>query len=557
MAVKKIKKPKTTEPKLRFTVNHALAGIYVFLLFTILPLFQSKLYSATRRDKFALFIILTLVAGVSVGAVTLANYLSRNNEYNKRLNTYRDPFKLSITDIGLGAFLIVSLISTLFSKYRSTCFIAYHTEEVTLISKSGTGITKEVNSGRNMGLLMILMIVICYLVISRFFFSKKFVYYGIFLGITLVVGLAILNYHRIDPLGIFEKYANNQNVQQNFTSTIGNKNYLSALVCVSLMFSFGMAIVTKDLVMRIVAFLSTAIQFMGLLVATSDGGFLGFFAGMAVLLIIASRDAKRLMWYFLGLFIMMASAKVLSIFQNSSKGYTSFSDLFLNSGLTYIVLAISAGLFALLFILGNKNENFCLPSFLFFIVIGIIGAAVTAVIGLFVYYSVIDTTSVIPKDDFRRFFRFDDKWGTHRGLFWNRAFDIFGDMNFFEKLFGCGPETFYFKYKPYNQELYNLHNEFTNNSAHNVYINYLITHGILGLSAYLTFIGAAIVRAFKNAKENPLAYICLGVMAAYAAQDIVNIANPLNVSWFIAFIAISEACVLKANRSNQLITDKF
>ncbi len=557
MAVKKTKKPKSTAPKLRFTVAHALACIYTLLLFTILPLFQSNYYSATRRDKFALFIILTVIAGVAVGAVALANSITKNNEYNRKLNTYRDPFKLSLTDIGLGAFLIVSLISTLFSKFRSTCFIAYHTEEVTLINSNGTGVTKEVNSGRNMGLLMILMIVICYLVISRFFFSKKFVYYGIFLGITLVVGLAILNYHKIDPLGIFEKYASNQNVQQNFTSTIGNKNYLSALVCVSLMFSFGMAMSTKDRIMRIVAFVSTSIQFMGLIVATSDGGFLGFFAGMAILLLIASRDAKRLMWYFLGLFIMMASAKVLSIFQNSSKGYTSFSDLFLNSGLTYIILVISAGLFALLFILGNKTKNLQLPSYLFYIVLGVIGAAVTAVIGLFVYYSVIDTTSVIPKEDFRRFFRFDNKWGTHRGLFWNRAIDIFGDMNFFEKLFGCGPETFYFKYKPYNQELYNLHNEFTNNSAHNVYLNYLVTHGVLGLGAYLTFIGAAIVRAFKNAKENPLSYICLGVMVAYATQDIVNIANPLNVSWFIAFIALSEACVLRANRSKQLLEENF
>lgn len=557
MAVKKIKKQKPTVPKLRFTVTHALAGIYVFLLFTILPLFQSQYYSATRRDKFALFVILTIIAGVSVGAVALANFISKNNEYNQKLNTYRDPFKVSVTDIGLGAFLIISLISTLFSKYRNTCFIAYHTEEVTLLNSSGTGVTKEVNSGRNMGLLMILMIVVCYLVISRFFFSKKFVYYGIFLGITLVVGLAILNYHRIDPLGIFEKYASNENVQQNFTSTIGNKNYLSALVCVSLMFSFGMAMVTRDLVMRIVAFVSTAIQFMGLIVATSDGGFLGFFAGMAILLIVASRNYKRLMWYFLGLSVMMASAVVLSFFKDSSKGYSSFSEFFLTSPAVYAVMILGAGLFALLFMLNKKNENITLPSYLFYIALGVIGLAVLSVIGMFVYYSVIDTTSEIPKDDFRRFFRFNDKWGTHRGLFWHRTTDIFGDMNFFEKLFGCGPETFYFKYKPYNQELYNLHGEFTNNSAHNVYLNYLVTHGVLGLGAYLTFIGAAIVRAFKNAKENPLAFICLGVMVAYAAQDVVNIANPLNVSWFIAFIALSEACVLKANRKESLDSGNF
>jgi len=545
MAVKKIKKPKANTPKLRFTVSHALAGIYTLLLFTLLPLFQSNYFSATRRDKFALFVALTAIAGVAVGAVVLANFLGRNNEYNKKLNTYRDPFKLSVTDIALGGFLLVSIIGTLTSGRISHCFLG--------LTYSNT------NTGRNMGLLMILMLAVCYLVISRFFYSKKFVYYGIFIGITIVVGLAVLNYHRIDPLGIFEKYASQENVQQNFTSTIGNKNYLSALVCVSLMFSFGMAISTKDLIMRVVAFVSTAIQFMGLLVATSDGGFLGFFAGMAVLLVVASRSKDKLMWYFLGLAIMMLSAKFLAIFKEDSKGYTSFSAFFLESGIVYAVLLVSAAIFALLYWFSHKNAEFVLPSYLFYIVLGVISTAVAVIIGLFVYYSVIDTTTVIGKDDFRRFFRYDDHWGTHRGFFWNRTFKVFGDMNFFEKLFGAGPETYHFEFEPFFNELSIFTNgkEGSTNSAHNVYLNYLITHGIVGLGAYLTFVGAAIVRAFKNAKENPLAYICLGVIVAYVAQDFVNISNPLNTSWLFAFIALSEACALRANKPEQLLSDNF
>lgn len=544
MAAKKVhKKPKNTEPKLRFTVNHALTNIYIVLLFTVFPLFQSKFFSATRRDKFTLFILFSAIAGVAVGSVALANYLSRNNEYNQRLNTYRDPLKFSLTDIGLGAFVLVSIVSTLASGRISHCFLGLSYDNM--------------STGRNMGLLIILMMMVCYLVISRFFYNKKFVYYSMFAGMTLVIGLAILNYHSIDPLGIFDKYASQEDVQQNFTSTIGNKNYLSALVCVSLFFSFGMAIATNDRIMRIVAFVSTAIQFTGLLVATSDGGFLGFFAAMAVLLVIASRDHNKLMWYFLGLAVMMASAKVLSLFKDSSKGYTSFSAFFIESGIVYAILAVSAALFALLYFANNKIENFSLPSYIFYIVLGIIGLAVAAVIGMFVYYSAIDTTTVIAKDDFRRFFRFDDYWGTHRGFFWKRSFEVFGDMNFFEKLFGAGPEAFYFKFEPFFDELYAKFKETSTNSAHNVYINYLITHGIVGLSAYLTFVGAAVVRCFKNAKENPLSYVTLGVIAAYITQDFVNIANPTNTPWLIVFIAISEACVLRANRKEQLLADKF
>ena len=512
-------------------------------LFTIFPLFQSKYFSATRRDKFALFVVFTSIAGVAVGAVALANYLGRNNEYNKKLNTYYDPFKLSVTDIGIFAFAAVSVISTLTSGRISHCFLGLSYDNM--------------DTGRNMGLLTILMMVVCYLVISRFFYNRKFVYYAMFGGMTIVIGLAILNYHMIDPLGIFEKYASQESVQQNFTSTIGNKNYLSALVCVSLMFSFGMAINTRDMIMRIVAFVSTAVQFAGLLVATSDGGFLGFFAAMAVLLVVASRDHKKLMWYFLGLAIMMASAKILSIFKSSSKGYTSFSSFFIDSPVIYVIFAVCATIFALLLFFDRTQENFFMPGYIFYIVLGIIGVAVLGVAVLFIKYSIIDTTSEISKDSFLRFFRFNDRWGTHRGFFWNKSFEAFGDMNIFEKLFGAGPETYYFKFEPYFSELTARFSESSTNSAHNVYINYLITHGILGLGAYLTFIGAAIVRGFKNAKENPLAFVCLGVMVAYATQDIVNIANPTNTPWFIVFIALSEACVLRANKKEQLLADNF
>lgn len=557
MAAKKtLKKTKSNEPKLRFTVNHALTSIYVMLIFTMFPLFLSNYYYAVRRDKFALFVVLTSIAGVAVGAVALATFLGRNNEYNKKLNTYRDPFKLSLTDIGVFAFAIVSVISTLASDSISHSFMGLTSYQT--INQYGQEVTKNYG-GRNMGLLMILMLVICYLVISRFFFNRKFIFYTIFVGITIVVMLAILNFHRIDPLGLFAEHANDNTVQENFISTIGNKNYLSALVCVSLMFSLGMAMATKDMIMRIVAFVSTGIQFMGLLVATSDGGFLGFFAAMAVLLVIASRDHKKLMWYFLGLAIMILSGRFLALFKSSSKGYSSFSAFFMENVFVIAILFISLGIFAALYLLGRKKENFALPAYLFYVVLGIIGVVVAVIVALFIKYSILDTTSAIEKDSFLKFFRYNDYWGTHRGFFWNRSFKVFGDMSLFEQLFGAGPETYYFKFEPLFSELsdFTAGNEGTVNAAHNVYINYLITHGIVGLAAYLTFVGAAIVSCFKRAKDNPLALVCLGVIVAYATQDIVNIANPVNTAWFFAFIGLSEAALLRANSTGQLAENNF
>ncbi len=542
MAAKKA--TKTSAPKLRFTVNHALADLYVLLLFTLFPLYLSEFYTAARRDKFWVFVVLSAVVGVAVGAVALATYISRNNAYNKKLNTYRDPLKFNATDYAFGAFVLISVVSTFASGNIAHCFM---------------GLSGTKSNGRNMGLLMILMMFVCYAVISRYFFNKKFVFYGIFLGITIVSFVAIVNYYYWDILNIFSKYQSNSNVQQNFTSTIGNKNYLSALICVALPFSVGMAISSKDLIMRIVAYISTAVQFMGLLVATSDGGFLGCFAAIAAILIISSRELQKLMRFCLCLSIMMLSSKILYIAEiltkKGSKGYTSFSDFFVNSNAVFIIAALALICFAGLFFLSKKKPEFVMPKMVFYIFLGIVSLAVLAFAGLFVYYTFIDTESKLK--GMMRFFRFDEMWGTHRGYFWIKSFEVFGDMSFGEKLIGAGPETFYFKFVPYFSEMNVKFAESSTNSAHNVYVNYLITHGILGLAAYLTLIGSAIYNAFKRSKENPLSFVCAGVILAYAVQDIVNIANPVNTPWLIAFIALSEATALRANSTYELKANRF
>ncbi len=379
------------------------------------------------------------------------------------------------------------------------------------------------------------------------------------MGITIVSFIAVLNYYYIDILGIFSHYQSNSNVQQNFTSTIGNKNYLSALICVALPFSVGMAVCSKDKIIRIIAYINTSIQFMGLLVATSDGGFLGVFAALALLLILSARELKKLTRFCLCLGIMMLSAKILWIAElisdNGSKGYTSFSDFFVNSNLVYVIAVVAFGAFAALTVLGKKNPDFELPAYISYIFLGLTILAVAVFAGLFIYYTFINTTTRLKGT--MRFFRFNEKWGTHRGYFWIKSFEVFGDMTFFEKLFGTGPETFYFRFTDYFSEMYTKFYETSTNSAHNVYVNYLVTHGILGTAAYITLIVSSVVNAVKRSKASPLAFVCAGVIIAYATQDIVNIANPVNTPWLIAFMGLNEATRLRANNEENLALDKF
>lgn len=542
MASKKASKTASNDkPKLRLTVRHALTSIYIVLLFTAFPLFLSNYYSAARRDKFGFFIVLTVLAGLSVGIISIIDAFTKNNIYNRRLNIHRDPFKLSVTDIAFFSFILASIISTLTSGN---------------IVHSLVGLT-ETSSGRNMGLIMLLLLLVSYLIISRFFFYKKYLFYTMLAGMAVVSFIAIMNYYYIDPLGLFKAYKNSSNYQtvlNDFTSTIGNKNYLSALICVALPFSFGISISMDDKIMRIIGHISTALQFMALIVATSDGGFFGCIIAFAIILIVICRDTKKLFRYFVGISVMLLSAKLLWLFDlsmgGSSKGYTSFSEFFIYHNSVFILLALSVILAVVMYYLDRRHGDKPLPSAVKTAVISVISLVAVILIALIVYFSLIDTKTELS--GFMKFLRFDEKWGTHRGYFWIRSFDVFKDMNILQKLFGTGPESYYFSFSPYFGELLDKFGDSSTNAAHNVYINYLITHGIIGLGAYLAFVGSSIALTVKRAKENPLALVFLGVIIAYAAQDFVNIANPVNTPWFIAFIALSESTLLRANTTEEI-----
>ncbi|MBQ3073862.1 MAG: O-antigen ligase family protein [Ruminococcus sp.] len=541
------KSTNSNTPRLRLTVRHALADLYVLLMFTFFPIFLSSFYSAARRDKFWVFLLLTGIAGVSVGIISIVDAFSKNSTYNQKLNTYRDPFKISVTDIAFAAFVGISVISSLTSGRLGHCMMGL----------------SESNSGRNMGLITIALLFAGYMVISRFFFFKKYVFYGIFAGITVVSLLAIINYYYMDPLGIFEAYKNSSNyetVLKDFTSTIGNKNYLSAFICVALPFSLGVALTSNNLVMKIIAYTSTGIQFMGLIVATSDGGFLGFLFMLAFLFVMLSRNPKMLSKYFFALAIMGASAKILRLFdvimKENSKGYSSFSALFLRGPLSYILIVICAALAVIMYFVSKKTQNKLFPKPVMFIVLGIMVLGIVGIIALIVNYTFINTEEALT--GFKRFFRFDEYWGTHRGYFWIRTFDVFKDnMNFWQKLFGTGPDTYFYAFKSFFPELSKKFGESSTNSAHNVYLNNLVTHGILGLAAYLTLVISSVVLTVKRAKFNPIALVCLCVIVTYAAQDFVNIANAVNTPLYFIFIALSEATLLKANSSEHLAVEKY
>ena len=86
-----------------------------------------------------------------------------------------------------------------------------------------------------------------------------------------------------------------------------------------------------------------------------------------------------------------------------------------------------------------------------------------------------------------------------RKIVWRGAIDAWKAY----PIFGSGVETFAFAYYKYRPIEHNLTSEwdYLYNKAHNEYLNYLTTTGILGLGSYLIFIGVFIFQVIKFQKH--------------------------------------------------------
>lgn len=520
----------TTEtPRLveKYSTRHAVLNYYLVLMFTVFPLFASNAYFNIRHDKYYFFLALSGVVIIAEALLIYFAYYGDKKENSPEMTVSNGdlPTKLSFTDWAMLALLAVCVISTIFSK------------------QSTDAIFGSLN-GRNNGLVTIAFYVGIYFVITRCYYFMEYVFVALAAGSAVVYLLSVLNFCYIDPLGMYAQL--DAKTIEDFTSTIGNKNLMSSFICVMLPVVITMSVHTKKTMLRIIYLVSSALGFMALMTADSDSGILGIGVFLVVMLIWYSRRISRLKRYFLCLTVMLASAKLLRFFTAfimqffgcKTKEIDEFQKLFVESDIGFVLIGVAAVITGVFYIIDMKKPNLTLSKVVPIVLGSLFAFAVIAILSAVVYFSCFDTETKLG--GFASILRFDESWGTHRGFMWIKSFEIFGDFSFFQKLFGTGPDTFFYAFAPYFTELSKFGDTSTN-AAHNEYLNYLITIGAAGLIAYLSVIGGTIVRAIKKSFLNPLSIVCVSAVICYSVQAIVNIAQPITTPLFILFVALTEA----------------
>lgn len=163
--------------------------------------------------------------------------------------------------------------------------------------------------------------------------------------------------------------------------------------------------------------------------------------------------------------------------------------------------------------------------------------ALAAAVALFLFYTYVDRDTKLT--GILKLFRFRDKWGTNRGGVWVRCMKLYAESDWRVKLFGFGPDLLK---KPlgdaYGAEIA-AYCSLSFNNAHNEYIQYLLTHGALGLAAYLTFAVGACASLFRRARKSAAAACLLAGSLAYLLHAAVNVNQPITTPLLFLFLSAS------------------
>lgn len=534
----------------RYTLTNTFVNLYLLVMFAVFPLFVNLTFDAgfpfihfdrgyysIRHQKYYFF----MVASAAAVIAELLLVLTRSTQAQKD----KDPKSrsvladLSFTDYAALAFVLACAISTVLSDYIEMAFLG----EVTVAGAS---------HGRNNGLLLMLFYAAVYFTVTRCWKYKEYVFVGLAVTSGVVSLLAVLNTFYVDPLNMFALFVHDEKVYNEFLSTIGNKNMFSSHLCVTLPAAVTMFVHSERKLFKAIYLCAAALGGMAFVACDSDSAVLGLGVFAAVFLIVYVRRPQRLKQFLLMLTVMLGSVKLLGLIAAAGaqhKKLEAIPSKIMHADAAYVVLAVLAVLTALLYLLDYKTPGKLLPRAVPVVLGSLLGLAVLGGLGTVVYFSVIDTKTDLGELD--RTLRFSDSWGTHRGFMWNKAMEEFGKLSFIKKLFGTGPETFYYIFSPHFAELYDRFGDGSTDAAHNEYINYLLNIGIVGLGAYLTFAGSALVRAFKAARRYPLTLVFASAVVAYMAQAVVNIALPIATPLFFLFLALCEAGARTASREKE------
>lgn len=496
-------------------VRDWITGFFILLILIVHPLILNNYYSDVLETKYKFYYI-TMIAMFLM--LLISSLVIRKRGERRQKNA------LSLTDWAMLAFLLSAIISTLCSDYKYEAFWG--------------------NEGRLNGLFLLAIYTVSYFCISRFWEFRVW-YVKAFLVVSLIVCIyGIGDFFRIEFFQIEPVLDQDSNI---FTSTLGNINVYTSYVVMAVSVSSVSFFSETKKGKKIIYYICMVVTMLALITGQSDNGYLAMGALAAILPFWLFRTTKGMGKYFL--FLAAYCTLIVFVGAISASGETipidGITEMIAGSRLFVIfsvVLWLIAGCcFAHSW---KKTKEILLSKW----VIGIWGMFLVASAGIIIYVlydcNIADNSSRYGA--LGGYLLFDDAWGNYRGYAWKLFSKIYMEFPMIKKLFGYGPDTLaILAVQGYLKEMISTYNAVFS-SAHNEYLQYLVSIGAVGMISYIAAITSSIVVMVKRGKENPMFFAIAAAILCYSAQAVVNINTPIVTPIMIVLLAMGNAKKLKA-----------
>lgn len=482
---------------------------YILSILVIFPLYIHNLYFDIVNAKFFFFAITSFVYAIFL----LFDYLAECTKESMKS-------RLSYSEMGILFFLLWNLISY---------FVNGCVEDGLWGWES-----------RRMGVIPIAFLCIIYMMIRRAYRFRISHVYGFVLSCSIIYVLAILQNLGFDPFYFRADVA--EDMQSMFVSTIGNTNFFGSFLCLSYSFFVVFFCICKKRNNKAIGAILILLGASAIVASDNNGVLVAIVVPIifTFVLVLQGKVSVSAMIHSITISIV---GFLFMFFMRAIFGSNEPVD----SIVTYLEAhwhIVLGGLIPLLVLsylsckykwnvkidyekrqIVNKQvkENIQENKELFLL----IGLSIICSVGI----AVIVVIS-------QKYGWLNDTFGNNRGFIWNCLGQEYQSFNFIHKLIGVGPETVQTLFMTHYEKEMNQIFGGVINAAHNEYLNYLITSGLLGLISYIFFLIASIKEGMKNSNNNWCRYAFLAGAITYLLNAIVNIAQPLTTPLLFIFLAI-------------------
>ena len=509
--------------------NEIIASIYIVAILAIFPLVFHNYYYDILRVKYMFYyssviilFVLILMAALIYMYVDARDYQWENTRYV--IKRFRKK-ALNIADWAMIIFMVAVTISTFQSDYFYESFWG--------------------NEGRYTGMFLILLYFVSFFIITRCLKFKRW-YLDIFLAAGMIACIiGIFQFFEIDPIGFKEGLSWDD--YRIFASTIGNINTYTSYVALISGMSVVLFVNENTFYRKVWYTFCVIISLFALITGISDNAYLALIALFGLLPLFLFNSIGGIKKYLFLLALLFSEFQLIDVIISRVPEHVLQINGLFNivvgyDKLLYIVIGLW-GTTALIHILETKLfKESCLQKksnlgrWIWLILI---------IVGIFcVGYILYDANIKGNGDQYgslKTYLVINDDWGTRRGYIWRIGIESYRKFPLMHKIFGYGPDTFgIITVNNYYEEMASRFFE-KFDSAHNEYLQYFITIGFVGLTAYLCLLFTSIIEMFNACSKNSFLIAISFSVICYAAQAVVNISVPIVAPIMFTLLMIGVA----------------